>query len=136
MKSAKTITSGQIYLWDDILRSGLDTDLFIKKSKYDSVDLSSNIECHEKTYFPGFTFLHYPNTNKFRIEENDFNSEKVERLTQIRNLEWEINCLEIKVWTCKMDGKITTLSSFENNLAFHKTELLNLLNNRILKLCA
>ncbi len=136
MKSSSTITTGQIYLWDDILLSGLDAERFLKKCSFQSFDLNNCLECHEFTYFPNITFKHFPNTNKFRVEENNFNLEKVERLIQIRDLEWEITTLENRIWISRVEGNAFNLLIDEANLIKLKSQLLDLLNYRKFKQCA
>lgn len=130
------LTAGQIYLWEEILQSGLNVDRFVKNGNF-IVNLENNIVCHEYTFFSGVTFIHYPNTNKFKVEENSYSEEKVERLIQIRDLEAEIEHLETSIWDCKLEfTNSQKLAELQNKLVVLKGKLIDLLNNRILKQCA
>lgn len=134
---AIAIQSGEIYHWEEIIVSGLDTELFIKINAFERMDLQTSLVCHEQTYFPGLTFHHYPNTNKFIVEENNFSAEKAGRFNLIRNLEWDIESLENRIWTCKLEGnKHGLLQQLQDKLIITKNILLDIIKVKQLQQCA
>ena len=130
-KEIVELKTGQIYLWDDIKKSGLDKERFIKVRSEGSISLLNSTVFFEKTFFPNYTFIHFHGTNKFKVEENGCSEEKAEHLTKIRDLEWEIEGVENTIWAYKFEfDNLAPIPALEEKLSELKKQLLDLVNNR------
>ena len=126
------LKTGEIFEWEDIKKSGLDKELFIKYRNDGHISLLSSIVFYEKTYFPNITFYHFNGTSKFKVEETAHSAKKANHLTQIRNLEWEIERLENTIWAYKFElDNPAAVPALETELTELKKQLLELIKTKI-----